>query len=706
VLAQCARAVTTPSFTCGDVVTLEPGTEFAEYTILGEIGRGGMGTVYAAQHPRLPRQDALKVLNPDLSGSVDFRQRFIREADIAARLDHPNIVHVYDRGEIDGQLWIATQFIDGIDVARLLHDRYPAGMPVEDALPIIRATAAALDYAHSHGMLHRDVKPANILLSQPRPDGQRQVYLADFGIARPLTDPNGLTATNLTLGTVAYAAPEQLMGAALDPKADQYALACSAFHFLTGAPPYPDPNAVAVIGQHLNAPVPMLSNRRPDLGAMNAVFGKALAKNPRDRFSSCTEFAAALEQVAGTGAVGYGSTQAGMTMAAPAAPHLLTPASPTKRPFSRRVAAISAAALAAVGVLVAAGIQIVDSGDSVAEHRLNGTYKFEYDKSRTLVNGSLIPITGQSFAHGAFRSACSKSGCVAEEVHLDSKDPTIAVTPRGTSWWRFVDGRWIHEREETNGCAVLGVTDPIFSGKTQTQNFFWDLQEQLDGSFVGTHTVTALSGECGLTGRVVSYPYRATRTGDTSPDVAEDVLDLAQAPPPPVPLAPPDSGLPTIDGEYRLEEDFAAAKFFKNGVPQTGWTRTPLAGNANADGGSDSFWAIRSLCAGNRCVATTVKTKEENVPSEVYQLVGGTWQTEPELVVNVCDGDKKKTTIRTRVFELTPQGVLVGTEKEETVRNECDPEEAGLTAVVPLTATRVGDIPPGTVLADPALFLS
>ena len=693
---------------CGDPVTLEAGSGFSGYTILGEIGRGGMGTVYAAQHPRLPRHDALKVLNPELSGNNDFRQRFIREADIAAQLDHPNIVHVYDRGEVDGQLWIATQFIDGVDVSRLLHARYPAGMPVGEALPIIRATAAALDYAHSHGMLHRDVKPANILLSQPRPDGQRQVYLADFGIARPLTDPNGLTATNLTLGTVAYAAPEQLMGAAVDPQADQYALACTAFHLLTGAPPYTDSNSVAVISQHLNAPVPMLSNRRPDLGAMNAVFGKALAKNPRDRFGSCTEFAAALEQVSGTGVLGYGFTQAGMTMAAPAAPHLLTPANPTKRPFLRRAAAISAAALAAVGVLVAAGIQIVDGGDSVAEHRLDGTYKFEYDKSRTLLNGSLTPTPGEATSSwfGAFRSSCPKSGCVAEDVTLDGKDPTIATTPRETSWWRFTDGRWIHQRKETNGCADLGFTDPVFSGKTQTLISVWDLQEQPDGSFAGNYTMTVLSGECGLDGRVISYPFRATRTGDTPPDVAEGVLDPAQAPPPAVPLDPADTGLPTIDGEYRFEADYAATKFFKNGEPQTGWKQTPLADNANVDGGADSFWAIRSLCAGNRCVATSVQTKEENVPNQVFQLVGGTWQSQPKIEARVCDGDKKEIRKTTTVLELTPQGDLVGTQEFEWARDECNPKRTGLTAVTPLTATREGDIPPGTVLADPALFLS
>lgn len=228
------------------------GATFAGYTILRLLGSGGMGEVYLAQHPRLPRRDALKILPTEVSADREFRERFNREADLAATLWHPHIVGVHDRGEFDGQLWISMDYVEGTDAGQLVRNRYPAGMPVADVCAIVTAIAGALDYAHQRGLLHRDVKPANILLAEPE-DGERRILLADFGIARQLGDVSGLTATNLTVGTVAYAAPEQLMGADIDGRADQYALAATAFHLLTGAPPYQHSNPVAVISQHLNA---------------------------------------------------------------------------------------------------------------------------------------------------------------------------------------------------------------------------------------------------------------------------------------------------------------------------------------------------------------------------------------------------------------------------------------------------------------------
>ena len=170
-------------------------------------------------------------------------------------------------------------------------------MPVDEACEIVTAIADALDYAHERGLLHRDVKPANILLSHPDRAGQRQIYLADFGIARPLTDGPGLTATNTTLGTFAYSAPEQLMGAALDGRADQYALAATAYELLAATPPFTAPsNPIAVISQHLNAIAPPLSTHRPDLAALDDAFARALEKNPAQRYRSCTDFAAALRE--------------------------------------------------------------------------------------------------------------------------------------------------------------------------------------------------------------------------------------------------------------------------------------------------------------------------------------------------------------------------------------------------------------------------
>jgi serine/threonine-protein kinase len=249
---------------------LRIGDTFAGYRILRLLGSGGMGEVYLVQHPRLPRQDALKVLCPDVSGDTSFRERFIREADLAAGLRHPHIVGIHDRGEHDGQLWIAMDYIDGSDAAELMQQRYPAGMPTGLVTATITAVASALDYAHKKGLLHRDVKPANIIVADLDTDDPK-VFLADFGIARPLDDTSGITTTNMTVGTVAYAAPEQLMGEAIDGRADEYALAATAYHLLTGAQVFPHSNPAVVISRHLNAPVPVLADIRPELASLDPV---------------------------------------------------------------------------------------------------------------------------------------------------------------------------------------------------------------------------------------------------------------------------------------------------------------------------------------------------------------------------------------------------------------------------------------------------
>ncbi|MEB3051729.1 protein kinase [Mycolicibacter sp. MYC123] len=274
-------------------MTLEAGAVFAGYRIERLLGSGAMGEVYLARHPRLPRHDALKVLSGALTADDEFRQRFQLEADVAAGLFHPDIVGVHDRGEFDGRLWIAMDYVDGTDAAALIANRFPNGMPEADALAIITAIAGALDHAHHHGLLHRDVKPANIMVAEPD-DAPRRILLADFGIARQLGEVTGLTATNFTVGTLSYAAPEQLMGETLDGRADQYALAATAFHLLTGVPPFRDDNPVAVISRHLSAPPPRLSDRRPELAHLDAVVLRALAKDPAGRFDSCADFAEAL----------------------------------------------------------------------------------------------------------------------------------------------------------------------------------------------------------------------------------------------------------------------------------------------------------------------------------------------------------------------------------------------------------------------------
>jgi serine/threonine-protein kinase len=274
-------------------VALGAGEQFAGYTVVRLLGSGGMGEVYLAKHPRLPRQDALKVLPAAISADPDFRTRFEREADLAATLWHPHIVGVHDRGEDDGRLWIAMDYVAGHDAAALLRDQHPTGLPPQDVAHIVTAVAEALDHAHQRQLLHRDVKPANILLTDDTGD-KRRILLADFGIARHTEDTTGLTATNMTVGSVNYTAPEQLMGEPIDGRTDQYALAATAYHLLTGTPPFPHANPAVVISRHLNTPPPPLATTHPQLAAADPILTKALAKDPTDRYPTTTDFATAL----------------------------------------------------------------------------------------------------------------------------------------------------------------------------------------------------------------------------------------------------------------------------------------------------------------------------------------------------------------------------------------------------------------------------
>ena len=274
---------------------LADGQVFAGYTIERVLGAGGMGEVYLAKHPRLPRHDALKVLGTAVSSDEEYRQRFNLEAEMVSTLRNPHIVTIYDRGDFEGQLWIAMEFVDGTDAARLLTDQYPKGIPAAEVVRIVTAIADALDYAHSHHMLHRDIKPANILLGL-HTAGEDRVLLADFGVARWMGKPNNLTGAEMTVGTVNYAAPEQLKGEEIDGRADQYALAATTYHLLTGSAPFTDTNPAIVISQHLSAPPPTIGTGRPDLSRFGPVFAKALAKDPSNRFSTCRDFAGALQK--------------------------------------------------------------------------------------------------------------------------------------------------------------------------------------------------------------------------------------------------------------------------------------------------------------------------------------------------------------------------------------------------------------------------
>lgn len=282
------------------------GEVFAGYVIERLLGTGGMGEVYLAQHPRLPRHDALKILSLASTADEEFRARFIREAELAATLWHPHIVGVLDRGEFNGRLWISMEYVDGTDAGQLVRQRHPLGMPEQDVREIVTAVADALDFGHERRLLHRDVKPENILVTAA--DGhRRRVLLTDFGIARRIDDVSNLTEANVAIGTISYVAPEQLLGKPLDGRADQYALAATTFHLLTGAPPFQDSNRAIVCSHHLSTPAPRISQRRPDLAHLDAVLARALAKDPAERYPNCGEFGRALAQGRGGAAEDPGS---------------------------------------------------------------------------------------------------------------------------------------------------------------------------------------------------------------------------------------------------------------------------------------------------------------------------------------------------------------------------------------------------------------
>jgi serine/threonine protein kinase len=275
---------------------LTSGQIFAGYTIVQLLGSGGMGEVYLARHPRLPRLDALKLLPLGWSSDDDYRNRFNREADLASTMWHPNIVGVHDRGEDDGQLWISMDYVDGLDAARLSAERYPHGMPAEDVARIITAVANALDSAHKRGLLHRDVKPANIMLTHLDDDGDQRILLTDFGIAHDVNDNGESAMSNMTVGTVAYCAPEQLRGELVGGPADQYALAATAYRLLTGTPLFSNTDPEVVIDHQLNSPPPTLAQMRPELATLDPVLGRALAKSPEERFARCSDFAKAFSE--------------------------------------------------------------------------------------------------------------------------------------------------------------------------------------------------------------------------------------------------------------------------------------------------------------------------------------------------------------------------------------------------------------------------
>jgi hypothetical protein len=275
------------------------GSTIAGYRLAEPIGRGGMGVVYRAEQLSLGRDVALKLLREDLAHDPAFRSRFLRESRLGGQVLHPNLVPIYDAGEADGLLYIAMQYVRGIDLRRLIA-RDGALAPAR-AVAILAAIAQALDAAHARGLVHRDVKPANVLVVEHGDEpAQVEAYLSDFGLLKQISSQTGLTQAGNMVGTMAYIAPEQIQGRPVDGATDQYALGCVLFECLTGSTPFPREEEAAVLWAHLSSAPPALANWRPDLPAgLDTALSRALAKQPAQRFPSCREFLGAVAAAIG-----------------------------------------------------------------------------------------------------------------------------------------------------------------------------------------------------------------------------------------------------------------------------------------------------------------------------------------------------------------------------------------------------------------------
>jgi Protein kinase domain len=271
------------------------GTDFLGYRIEEVIGRGGMGVVYRAYDLRLKRPVALKLIAPSLATDERFRERFARESELVMSLEHPNVVPIYDAGDVDGRFYLAMRLVDGTDLGSLL--RSEGALAPDRAVTICAQIASALDAAHARGLVHRDVKPSNVLL-----DSSEHVYLADFGLTRRLDDQAVEPDSERSIGTPAYLAPEQLEGQPLDGRADAYSLGCLLYECLTGEAVFLRGSRLAVAWAHLEEEPPRASRRRPGLpDAIDGVILRAMAKETDQRYPTCGALISAAEDAFGFG---------------------------------------------------------------------------------------------------------------------------------------------------------------------------------------------------------------------------------------------------------------------------------------------------------------------------------------------------------------------------------------------------------------------
>jgi YVTN family beta-propeller protein len=329
------------------------GTEIAGYRIESVLGRGGMGVVYVARHLRLDRTVALKVVSPELAEDPKFRDRFVRESRLAASLEHPNIVPIHDAGEADGVLYLAMRLVQGTDLKSLISE--DGGLDPARTVKLLDQVAGALDAAHQAGLVHRDVKPGNVLVASPGTPGEH-AYLSDFGLTKRMTSDSGLTGTGQFVGTLDYAAPEQFEGKQLDGRADVYSLGCVLYECLTGEIPYRRDNQAALVYAHLMAEPPKVTATKPGLpGAIDDVVAKGMAKKPEDRYATAGELIDGAKDALGE-AASAGARTTGPTVIAPP-----TPPSGLRR-LTARPARIAIAAVLVLAIALGAFVLLSKGG--------------------------------------------------------------------------------------------------------------------------------------------------------------------------------------------------------------------------------------------------------------------------------------------------------------------------------------------------------
>jgi serine/threonine-protein kinase len=464
---------------------LSVGAEFAGCRIEGVAGRGGMGVVYRATQLALDRLVALKVIAPDLARDDAFRARFQREARMAASIEHANVLPVYEAGERDGVLFLTTRYVEGTDFSALL--RHEGPLDVRRAEQLLVPVALALNAASKRGLVHRDVKPANVLISAPGNDEHEHVYLTDFGLARGESTSAGqmtVTRTGTLVGTLDYMAPERMTGARGDARADIYAFGCMLFQSLAGHVPFPREQDVALIHAHVDEPFPTLLEVRSDVPpAVDAVAQRACAKNPDDRFATAGELAKALEAaVDGGGAPTVASAAArptAETLPAGGPPMVPPPDAPTapttpQRPPARRRGYLLPGLIGAVVLaVIVAAIALGTGGSSKDKAAAGSASPSAPSAPAQSAVPSLVRETGSVFTIDAPRGWQKRdtvtAGGLRRTTWTDPTDPRTAVlvdpipqvtsTPEGRA--RAVDANF---RRTKPGYSRIGLDPATIAG--------------------------------------------------------------------------------------------------------------------------------------------------------------------------------------------------------------------------------------------------